>query len=92
MDRQESQIRAQLCIQSEGILGSPGAAASDLEGEIGFPLRWDELRREARVSVLFDGAGPEDWRDWPRQHEWLAKRLNDLHRTFAIRIRALQLQ
>jgi hypothetical protein len=27
--------------------------------------------------------------DWPRQHEWLAKRLNDMHRVFAQRVRAL---
>jgi hypothetical protein len=32
---------------------------------------------------------PEDETDWPRQHEWLAGRLNEMHRVFAPRVRAL---
>jgi hypothetical protein len=32
---------------------------------------------------------PEDEADWSRQHEWLAKRLNDMHRVLADRVNAL---
>jgi hypothetical protein len=41
-----------------------------------------------RIGVLND-ADPDDRKDWPRQHEWLAKRLNDMHRVFNGCVRAL---
>jgi hypothetical protein len=37
-----------------------------------------------------DNVDPEDRSDWPRQHEWLAQRVNDLHRAFANRVKALR--
>ena len=43
-------------------------------------------------SLLLNDLDPEDEADWPRQHEWLAKRLNDMHRVFAPRVRALDLE
>lgn len=33
---------------------------------------------------------PKDKTDWPRQHEWLAKRVNEMLRVFAPRVRALE--
>jgi hypothetical protein len=39
--------------------------------------------------VLLNDVDPEDEADWPRQHQWLAKRLNDFHRVFANRVKAL---
>ena len=41
------------------------------------------------VAVYLDQTDPEDREDWTRQHEWLAKSLNDLHRVFAGRVEAL---
>ena len=34
------------------------------------------------LAHYLNGVDPEDEADWPRQHEWLAKRLNDMHRVF----------
>ncbi len=62
-----------------------------IEHELGFPLEWEELpaRRDSRISAYLNDADPENEKDWPRQHEWLDARLNDMHRVFADRVRAL---
>jgi Domain of unknown function (DUF4268) len=77
---------------TKSFLALPKQQQVAIEEDMGCPLRWDELRREAWIAVLLDGADPEDRSDWPRQHDWLAKRLNDIHGTFASRVRALQLE
>jgi hypothetical protein len=61
-----------------------------IERELGWPLEWEALQtqQDSRVSVYLDDADPENQADWPRQHEWLATRLNDLHRVFAPRVSA----
>ena len=62
-----------------------------IEKELGYPLEWEELssRRDSRISSYLTNIDVEDESDWPRQHEWLASRLNDLHRVFARRVAAL---
>lgn len=62
-----------------------------VEQSLGYPLDWEELpaRRDARISVSYQDLDPENQSDWPRQHDWLAKRLNDLHRVFVNRVRVL---
>jgi Domain of unknown function (DUF4268) len=61
-----------------------------VEQELGFSLDWDELPdgQDSRISVSFD-ASPKDTGDWPRQHAWLADKLNALHRVFSRRVREL---
>ena len=63
----------------------------DVETELGFPLEWEELpdRRDSRIAVYLDQTDPENREDWSRQHAWLAKSVNDLHRVFAGRVKAL---
>lgn len=91
MIRPKNQIRAELYIAGDrakayfGLLkGQKGA----IERDLGYPLEWEELpsRRDCRVSSYLNDVDPEDKSDWPRQHEWLAKRLNDMHRVFAQRV------
>ena len=62
-----------------------------IEGQLGYPLDWVELpdRRACRVLVLLHPADAEDKTDWPRQHRWLATKLNELHGAFAGRVRTL---
>ena len=57
-----------------------------------YPLEWEELpsRRDCRIASYLNSVDPEDEADWPRQHEWLAKRLNDFHRVLAHRVKALE--
>ena len=62
-----------------------------IKQELGYPLEWEELpkRRDCRISVYLNDLDPEDEKDWPRQHEWLAAKLNDMHRAFVGRVRIL---
>lgn len=95
MVRPKKQIRADIYISNEDakayfyLLRDQKDA---IEAELGFPLFWDELPdgRDTRISVSLEDVDPESRSDWPRQHDWLAARLNDLHRVFANRVRALR--
>ena len=63
----------------------------DVEKEIGYPLEWEELpeRQDSRMSVRMGNVDPSDEDDWPRQHDWLAAKLNGMHQAFVNRIRVL---
>jgi hypothetical protein len=63
-----------------------------IEHELGYQLEWEELPegQDSRIACYHDGGvDPDDKADWPRQHEWLAKRLNDMYRVFSNRVKAL---
>lgn len=94
MIRPKRQIRAELYIAGEDaktFLALLQEQQPEIEQDLGYPLDWDALpnRRDSRVSVSLSDLDPEDENDWPRQHAWLAERLNDLHRVFHARVRAL---
>ena len=94
MTRLKNQIRAELYIsgvQAKTLLALLRQQKESIESELGYPLEWEELpaKRDCRVAVYLNGVDPEDDAEWPQQHEWLAKRLNDMHRVFAQRVRAL---
>ena len=87
-------------IRSELYLAGPKAKASfrllheekeDIERDLGYPIEWEELRAgtDSRIAVYRHDVDPGDENDWPRQHQWLASKLNELHRVFAQRIREL---
>src|SRR5262249_32579022 len=90
----KDQIRAELYIsgdQAKSFFGLLKRQKDAIEQELGHSLEWEELpsRRDSRISSYLNGVDPENEEDWPRQHEWLAKRLNDMYRVFAQRVRAL---
>ena len=94
MLRSRSQVRAELYVsgvEAKAYFSLLKLQKQEIEQQLGFSLEWDELptRRDCRIATYLDNADPEDQADWPRQHDWLAKRLNELHRVFANRIRAL---
>ena len=62
-----------------------------VEAELGYGLRWEELPtgNDSRVWAALEEVDVEDREDWKRQHEWLAGRLDDVHRVLAGRIRSL---
>lgn len=62
-----------------------------VEQDLGYPLEWEELpnRQDSRIAAYLNDVDPKGKKDWPRQHQWLATRLNDLHRVFADRIKEL---
>ena len=59
----------------------------EIEREFGRPLEW----REPTKTICLENADPKDETDWPRQHKWLADRLNAMHRVFAPRVNQLHL-
>ena len=65
--------------------------AEEIEQELGYPFVWnqDQTGRRGRVSVYLDDVDPRAETDWPRQHEWLVTKLNDMHRAFAQRVKSL---
>ncbi len=94
MIRPKRQIRAELYIAGDRakiMFSLLQRQKDDIERELGYQLEWEELpsRRDCRVSSYLDGVDPENEADWPRQHEWLARRLNDMHRVLARRVAVL---
>lgn len=94
MLRQKKQLRAELYIgggRAKVLFSLLRREQNAIERELGYKLDWEEMpaRQDSRVSVYLGEADPEDESDWQRQHEWLAARLNEMHRAFAIRVKAL---
>jgi hypothetical protein len=94
MMRPKRKLRAELCIsgdEAKTFLRLLERQRHAIENELGYSLNWEEpeTRRDTRVAVYLDGFNLEDEADWARQHQWLAERLNDLHRVFAPRVRSL---
>ena len=88
------QIRSELYISGDKAKAFFNLLLEQKEGverELGYPLEWEELpeRRDSRMLVRMSNVDPSDENDWPRQHDWLATKLNDMHRVFANRIRVL---
>jgi Domain of unknown function (DUF4268) len=89
MIRPKKQIRAYLWIagdRAKGFLALLRRQKEAVERELGYPLEWEELRRDCRISCNLNDVDPEDNSDSPRQHDWMAKRLNDMHRVFSRRV------
>lgn len=62
-----------------------------IESDAGFPLEWQELpdAKGSRIVSYLTGVRLDDEKDWPKQFEWLAARLEGLDRALRKRVRAL---
>jgi hypothetical protein len=94
MIRPKRQVRAELYLsggKAKAFYHLLAEQKAQIEHDLGFALHWEELPdgKDSRVSIWLDNADPENEPDWKRQHEWLAKRLNEMHRVLAPRVRAL---
>jgi hypothetical protein len=94
MNGREGWIRAELYLtgaKAKSFFDQLLAQKEAVERELGYALVWDELPegRDSRISVPLNDVNPLNRSDWPRQHEWLAKHLNDLHRVFCGRVKSL---
>ena len=97
MLRQNSQVRAEVYISGDNAnayLELLRQQRNVIEQEFGQPLEWEDLpaKRDCRISIYLDDADADDAQDWPRQHKWLAQRLNDLHRVFSRRVKELNVE
>ena len=63
-----------------------------VQSELGYALEWEEKTdtNYSRIAIYLSDLDPEDEPDWPRQHGWLADRLNELHTVFRQRILELE--
>jgi uncharacterized protein DUF4268 len=89
-----NQIRAELYIagaNAKAYFGLLKNQKNAIEQELGYPLEWEELPAglDSRISVALDEANLKNNDDWKRQHEWLAKKLNDMHRVLSRRVKEL---
>jgi len=94
MIRPKRQVRANLYIRGENAKAFYSLLQEQkevIEQEFGGPLSWEELRQDCRIAAYLDDVDALDEADWPRQHAWLVENLNKLHRVFADRVRALDL-
>ncbi|MDE0099981.1 MAG: DUF4268 domain-containing protein [Truepera sp.] len=94
MTKSKRQIRSELYLRGSSAKAFFHLLAEQretIEQEFGYPLEWKEFpnRQDSRITAYLNDVDPEDEQDWPRQHQWLVTRLNDLHRVFAHRIREL---
>ena len=94
MARPKRQVRAEIYMSNphaKAFFHLLKAQKPAVQAELGYELDWEELPegKDTRLSVSLNGVDPEDQTDWPRQHEWLATRMNELHRVFVNRVRAL---
>lgn len=94
MIRPKRQACAELYISNENAkrcFALLQAQSNEIERELGYPLVWEELPagRDTRIAIYLDDIDPESRSDWPRQHEWLASRVNELHRVLSLRVRQL---
>jgi hypothetical protein len=63
----------------------------NISDALGFKVSWDELPNgiDSRIVTYLMNSDPTDKSDWLRQHEWLSKHLNALHRVFSPYVRNL---
>ena len=94
MARPKRQVRAELYMSNphaKAFFHLLHAQKAEVEEELGYALDWEELPegKDTRISMPLGDTDPENQADWPRQHDWLVARLNDLHRVFVHRVKAL---
>jgi hypothetical protein len=68
------------------------AARKEIEQAVGGDLWWEQPQPNKKywIGMSLDNADPLNESDWPRQHEWLATRLQTMYRVFVPRLSALQ--
>jgi hypothetical protein len=87
-------VRAELYISganAKAYFGLLEKQKEAVEKELGYPLEWEELPagQDSRISIVLHDANLRNSDDWKRQHEWLADKLNEMHRVFSQRVREL---
>lgn len=93
-NRYKQWVRAELYVsgaQADAHFHLLQAQKDVIEQKLGYPLQWEHLpsRRDCRIAVYLEDTNAEDRADWPRQHRWLAEKLNDMHRAFCEPVRVL---
>lgn len=96
MHRPKRYVRVELYLKGDrakAMLAQLQTDRAAIESELGYAVDWEELpaRRDCRVSLVLSDTDPSNEQEWPQQHQWLAKHINDFHRVFAPRVADLEL-
>ena len=88
VNRSDRYVRAELYIAGNDAKRFQGLFKDqkhEIEEELDYSFEWEELptRRDCRIACYLRDVDPEDKSDWRRQHDWLARHLNDLHGVFS---------
>ena len=93
--KRDSRIAAGLYIGGENakaLFESLRRDKDSIEKELGQALDWrDTMPKEREIAIYLRDVDSNDKSDWPRQHQWLARRLNELYAVFSPRIQRLKL-
>lgn len=94
MNTRENRVRAQLTLTGASatwFFGLLEEQKEKIDQELGQLLEWAEQPHgiESRIFSCLENADPRDESDWPRQHQWLAGRLNKMYEVFAPHLRNL---
>lgn len=61
-----------------------------IERDFGDQLLWRTAGTTYHIEASLGALDIDDEQDWPRQHDWLAAKLNRLHEVFADRVKAFK--
>ena len=86
IERQHKRIGAEFFVKDSRLLERLKEEKNEIDREFKYPLEWEPSKIICRKEVDL-----ENEPDWPSQHEWLAGRLNDLHRVFSDRVKRLNI-
>lgn len=94
MIRPKNQVRVELYMtgaKAKAFFGLLQRQKEEIEQKFGHPLLWEELPagQDSRISYPLNDVDPENEADWPRQHAWFAKHINQMHQVFSERVKAL---
>ncbi|MBH5322404.1 DUF4268 domain-containing protein [Aurantiacibacter sediminis] len=95
MKRWRSRVQVELyisCTEAKPFFYLLREQRESIEADLGYQLEWEELPdgQDSRIFVALDEVDPDEREHWPVQHEWLAKKLNELHSVFSKRVRDLK--
>lgn len=90
------QLRAELVMFDEygkSYFAQLAAKQAEIDAEFGTPLIWAETPGKKQSKIYVKRATNFDDRSkWPEYHEWLLNQLENLHKTFAKRVKQLVAQ
>ena len=95
MNTVEKFLRVELYISSEDAnerLGLLERNKDEIESKLGYALKWGDqspAARDRRIAYYLHDVDPVDELDWGRQHDWLARHLNEMHRAFVQQVKDL---
>ena len=95
-NRRENWVRAEIYLtgkSADDYFNWFKGARAEIEDELKESLTWyDRAKSDRRIYLSKTYPNISDRETWPEQHEWLARKMDDLHRVFHAEVRKLDPQ